>query len=487
MTPKEYEEEQDLYHSWGAHSSHVPTNLTNPRSIQFVDRILTAISRFERTRKLTPERRNIFYKYLAFGGLTVGPNVGQGGLDLSSLSKVQAAQALSQVFASEDKRDLDSDTALYDVDFLGCMHGFLSRRARDIFGFETREVCDTVCSTLERFMDYLLQHDVCPEYEQDIHVTRFFLRAAPQEIWDLTEAGRRLPGEFNIACSTVFGGTYAKNYDGETWWGSEEEANVFVGMKEPEATEIVKLGISGVASPEVYEGYARAIKNNEMYMLEVIAIEEQIGLEVTKMEPPTKEVKKMYFATSNKFRPMGTITVKPWKNPDAAPEDLTPEEAEAAETAPIVENKVEYTFVIEEILQNMLRVGTKFECDVHILRCGLTFIDTVHAAYPSFDEFLANELMVDWKAPKPKKGALDYVSGEDSDDEHDDEGAEEDDGSHKKVKNVNSNNGADEIENDGANAGGEAKDAESEATVREEIGAMAKDALTADMQRSSDL
>jgi hypothetical protein len=175
----------------------------------------------------------------------------------------------------------------------------------------------------------------------------------------------------------------------------------------------------------VFEGYARAINNDERQMLDVIDIKEQVGLEVIIMEPPAKEVKKMYFATSSKFRPMGTITVRPWKNPDAAPEDLTPEEAEAAKSNQTQQDNTEYTFILEEILQSMLRVGTKFECNVHTLRCGLTFIDTVHAAYPTFDEFLANEFMVDWKAPRPKKGALDYVSGEGSDDDDGDEDGDE--------------------------------------------------------------
>jgi hypothetical protein len=89
----------------------------------------------------------------------VGPNVGQGGVNTEGMSKTQIATALSQVFASEDKRDLGTSTSLYEVDFLSCIKGFVSRRAKNNWGLETKEVVKRICTTLERFMDYLLQHD----------------------------------------------------------------------------------------------------------------------------------------------------------------------------------------------------------------------------------------------------------------------------------------------------------------------------------------
>src|SRR6202012_5672253 len=80
----------------------------------------------------------------------------------------------------------------------------------------------------------------------------------------------------------------------------------------------------------------------------------------------------------------------------------------------------EYTFFIESILQSMLRVGTKIKATVRTLGCGIMFFDEVISVYPTFDEFICNDLMVGWRAPKARRGAMDYVSdGEDEGDEGD--------------------------------------------------------------------
>ncbi|OCT44404.1 hypothetical protein CLCR_05629 [Cladophialophora carrionii] len=412
MTPEEHAEEQELYDA----------------QLHFVDRILTAIARFERTRKLTPKRRDFLYKYLAYGGLTVGPNVGQGSVNTDGLSKVEVAQALSQVFAAEDKRDLGTETSLYEVDFLGCIKSFLSRRTKNVWGLETRAQVDLICTTIERFLDYLLQHDVCPEYNDDILASRSFCRVAAAELWDTAEALRRLPGEFNIACSTLFDGSYAHNYDGETWWGQDDEGvPVFVGMKSEEAQQIVKFGVAGAATETVYLGFLDGVQNHVPLMLDVIDVQEHMGFEIMRIEPPSKECKQIYTSQSAQFRPVGRVTAKPWRNPMALTEDLTDAEREAgASSTSQPAHQREYVFFVESILQSMLRVGTKIEATVRTLGCGIMFFDEVLNVYPSFDEFIANEMLIGWKPPKPMKGANDYASGEDSDeDEGEGEGEEE--------------------------------------------------------------
>lgn len=382
---------------------------------------MTAIARFEQTRRLVPERRDVFYKYLAYGGLTVGPNVGQGGVNPEGMDKTQIAQARSQVFASEDKRNFGTETSVYDVDFLGCMKAFCSRRVKEIYGLESKEQTDMICSTLERFMDYLLQHDVCPEFKDDVLATRAFCRQAPAELWDLSEALRRLPGEFNIACSTLFEGSYGRNFDGETWWGNENEVgHVFVGMKPEEAQQVVKFGVAGAAEEKTYLNFLAGVQGNTPSMFSVVKVQEQIGFEITRIQPPTRECTKIYTSQSSHFRPVGRVYAKRWHNPDSPPLDLTPAERDALATNPEA-GPEEYVFLIEAILQSMLRVGSKVEATVRTLGCGVMFFDEVLNVYPSFDEFLANDLMVGWKKPRPVKGAIDYVS---EDDDHGPEGEE---------------------------------------------------------------
>jgi hypothetical protein len=392
---------------------------------------LTAIARFERTRKLTPERRDILYKYLAYGGLSVGQKVGQGSIDTEGLSKVEIAQALSEVSISEDKRGLDKETSLYEVDFLGCIKSFLSRRTKQVWGLETREQVELICTTIERFLDYLLQHDVCREYNDDILTSRAFCRGAAAELWDAAEALRHLPGDFNIACSTLFDGSYARNYDGKSWWGKDdEEGPVFVGMQSEEAQQIVKFGVAGAAMENVYLGFLDGVQNHTPLMLDVIDVQEHASFEITKIQPPSKQCKQIYTSHSTQFRPVGRVTAKPWRNPVAPPEDLTDAEKEVEASSPTAAASpatptAEYVFFVESVLQSMLRVGTKIEATIRTLGCGIMFFDEVLDVFPSFDEFILNEMLIGWKPPKPMKGANDYVSEDDSDD-GEGEGGEED-------------------------------------------------------------
>ncbi|KIY01849.1 uncharacterized protein Z520_01987 [Fonsecaea multimorphosa CBS 102226] len=409
LTPEEHAEEQEIYHP----------------GLPFVDRITTAIARFERTRKLAPERSDVLYKYLIYGGLARTNNVGQGGLDTEGMDKTQAALALSQVWISEDKRDLGTETSVYAVDFLGCVKGFLSRRVKNCLGLDTEDEVNMICTTLERFLDYLLQHDVCPEYHEDVLAARALCRKAAPELWDMYEATRRLPGEFNIACSSIFDGSYSRDYDGETWWGDPNtDGPVFVGLKPEEAQQIVKFGVAGAAAEEIYAAFLSGVQGTSPKMLEVVDTHERTGFEITRLEPPTRECERIYTTYSQHFRPVGRVYAKPWKNPDAAPEDLTPSEQQEhallstssiSSSDHLQDGGIEYVFFIEAILQSCLRVGTKIEATVRTLGCGIMFFDEVLNVYPTFDEFLVNELMVGWKSPKPVKGALDYVAGDYSD------------------------------------------------------------------------
>lgn len=400
LTPQQYAEERELY-DLGSH---------------FIDRILTAIGRFQRTRKLSNERRDILFKYLSYGGVECGPNMFQGGQDLSNMDKSTIANILTNASIADEKRDLGTETSLYAVDFQGCMKGFLSRHAPQLYALDQRETLDRITSTLERFMDYLLQHDVCPEYSAEVLKTRNFCRHdANPELWSVAEASQRLPGDFNIACSTLFGGQYAQGYDGDTYWGDPDAAeSFFVGIKPEEANQILHFGVAGSATEEVFALYLDAVNGSKT--LEVISVETCAGLEITRVEPPTAECKAIYTSKSSHFRPVGRVYAKAWKNPDAPPEDMTKKEREQAgrkdDHGKKKPKEKEYLFFIESIIQEDLRVGMKLEATVRTLNCGLSFFDEFLILYPSFDTYLPNEAMVGWKKPRPTKGAFDFVEEE---------------------------------------------------------------------------
>lgn len=382
--------------------------------INYLSRLTTAIQSFEFTRKLTNERRDVFYKWLHYGSIIVGTNIGTGAQNTEEMDKEQINESKSQVAIPKALRDdletAGGENAKYAVDFLGCMKGFLSRRAPSVYAFDTKESVSMVTTTLERFMDYLMQHDVCPEFKQDILQTRNFCREASHELWSCSEALKWLPGDFNIACSTLFGGSYSKNYDGETFWGDEsKQENIFVGLKPQEAAEIFGFAIAGAASEQVYERYRELTDNASNFeALEVVKIVKDQGFEIVDLYNPTADCKDMYKLHSNTYRPVGKVIAKSWVNPLSPPEDLTPEEQKQAEEQQ--EHKQErYEFFIEEIVMRNLSVGQKIMATIQKVNCGVWFFDEFTQILPDFDTFLMNELMEDYKEPRWLPGS--YAPG----------------------------------------------------------------------------
>lgn len=381
-------------------------------------RLLTGIQRFERTRKLTPERRDILYKWLHFGCIIIGPG-GGGTAEKSEMDKDEAIAAASRVsIPDEIRRDLEtvgSSSPKYAIDFLGCVRAFLSRPAAGLFGFETKERVKIITSTIERFMDYLMQHDVCPEYHTDILQTRNFCREATEQLWATAEAQRWLPGEFNIACSTLFDGNYAHDYDGETYWGEQRPGEaVFVGLTPEKATQIVGFGIVGTASNEVYRKYAQLTEEGGGEALEVIEVIQGQGFEIIKVDYPTAECKELYTSNSVEYRPLGKITAKSWQDPESPPEDLTADERKAAGSA----SSRTYVFFVEEIILQHLEVGQKIVATIRRLNCDIWFFDQFTRLYPSFELYILNELTDGYKKPRMLPGALAWEGMADGGDEH---------------------------------------------------------------------
>ena len=338
-----------------------------------------------------------------------------GGQNQEDMDKDQVAAALSQVSISDNVREdletADSDSSKYTVDFIGCMRAFLSRSAFSIFGFETKERVELVTTTLERFMDYLMQHSVCPEYQQEVLNTRNFCREATIELWSVAEAQRWLPGEFNVACSTLFGGNYGQNYDGETSWAEQGDCGaVFVGLTAEKASQIVGFGIAGAATSEEYQKYFNLTEAGGPEALDVIQVIKDSGFEITDIENPTADCKDLYTENSVEFRPLGRITAKPWQDPEAPPEDLTENEVQAARSA----KPETYVFLVEEIIMQHLSVGQKIQATIRQLNCGIWFFDEFLNVFPDFELYILNEMVLGYKQPKMLDSAFSWEGMEEA-------------------------------------------------------------------------
>jgi len=329
------------------------------------------------------------------------------------MDKDQVATALSRVQVPDELREaLEStanDDAKYAIDFPGCMKSFLSRSAPVLFGFDIRDKVELVTTTTERFLDYLMQHDVCPEFNDEVLETRNLCREATDEMWSCAEAQRWLPGQFNMACSTLYG-SLGQNFDGTSVWGGDTQdgSAVFVGLTDEEADTIMRYAVAGAADQDVYERYFQlSLAEDDEEGLKVVKVIEGQGFEIIDMQDPTADCKDFYKTNCVAYRPLGRVLARAWKDPEAPPEDLTEEEKKAAE--PEQPASEVYVFFVEAIILQHLSVGQKLLATVRQLNCGIWFFDEFTRIYPEFDLFLLNELMEDYKEPRYLPDA--YVPG----------------------------------------------------------------------------
>ncbi|MCJ1401971.1 hypothetical protein MMC11_005188 [Xylographa trunciseda] len=380
VTPEQYEEEKAIY---------------DP-SITFSERIETAIQRYVAKRKFDSERKDLFDKYMTYGGVDSGPKMFGGGLDQHTLEDSSAADIATMTatnFVDFDKHDPRSSQ--YVVDFDGVLKGFLSSRLPVAFNMETEQQIKSHIAVIRNFLNYLLHHDVCPEYSDQINAARDTCNLGEKQLFSVSQACRLLPGDFNKACSVIFGGQYQGTYIGDQEW--TRSLDIDKGMSEDQARRIFLAGLAAHGNNEVYEKYTKHVTKKKARIVEDAAT----GLEIVEMECANPEILSYYNSKENPVKgllPLGILRVKSWNNPEDPPEDLT--EEEELELASKPKETKTYTFWVEDHVMSKLFVGMKFTAHVYKLSFGVWFFDTVLGAYCSFYQVLPNEKMLGWREHK---------------------------------------------------------------------------------------
>src|SRR4051812_47741930 len=73
--------------------------------------------------------------------------------------------------------------------------------------YEEKEV-KQVASVIRNFLNYVLQHGVCPEYATDIIAARKICDLAEKELWAIKQLQYVFPGDFNTSASILYGSFY---------------------------------------------------------------------------------------------------------------------------------------------------------------------------------------------------------------------------------------------------------------------------------------
>ena len=416
-------------------------------------RIETALQRYKARRNFDAERREAFDKYLALGGIDVSPKM-FGGVDAQDMKEMEADEirtARATTTIGTDKTNLDGPDAKYVVDFEAIAKGFLYVHSSLVLPSHSPQLYSQPTSSsivpinwdlishpkvksfttlILNFLNYLLHHDVCPEYTDSIQAARAICKTAERELWLASQAARWLPGDFNKACSTLFGGSYAKTFIGEgTTWDASTDVpageNLYIGMSPNEARNVILFALAGVGTEDIIQPFKRLGKNIK------ITKSEEMGLEVIAVEPADADTKAFYETSTAVYRPLGKLRVKPWFHPAAPDEDFTDSESEATfhrERQHRLDTEVREFWVEDNVLEWCF-VGMKFEATVRELNFGVSFFDEVQAVMCGFYEFLDAEMMVGWKehVALVRKGVArdDMVDGEEVEGGEADDSADE--------------------------------------------------------------
>ena len=271
---------------------------------------------------------------------------------------------------------------------------------------------------IDNFLRYVLHHNVCPEFTDQIEAARKICAKAKVELPLSIQASQLFPGQFGEACSVLFGGRYAKIREDNF----EQALPVisFPNMSKTAALKIFKVGISILGNSQQLEIAAKP----EGTALE---IGENVLLEIQGIEKCSKETRAYYDQLEESLNRLGKLICCQWDAPFKAPEDLTDEELAAQKEKPELKT---YEFWVDEEILDHCKVGMKLNASIGTLAGGkLHFIDYVSVVYCSFYTYLLNRQLEDWVIPRPwNKQTGDIIDEEgQGDDERDDETVVRDD------------------------------------------------------------
>ena len=246
---------------------------------------------------------------------------------------------------------------------------------------------------VRNFLNYILLHNVCPEYNEDIAQARHICNIADDEHPRICLISPSLPGDFNQACSTLYGGHY-KGLTTNTYIDPFATTPTLY-LTDAEAQRIVMTAFAMIGSQELY---TKVLAGTPKHVKSAFR-----SMEVVEVIPATEETINAYKAVkdthgeSGKLRPLGILKLRHWENPFALEEDLT--EAEIANPG-IIEPHPDTEIWLEDFILEACFIGMKIEAMFHELDIGLTYFDATTNLHPSFYTYLDNERMAYWKEPK---------------------------------------------------------------------------------------
>jgi hypothetical protein len=245
-----------------------------------------------------------------------------------------------------------------------------------------------------------MSHNVCDEYREDLLAARKVCDQAELELTKVYTAGLALPGAFNLAASTIFGGAQAGTYTGNMTWARNMDMEE-IGMRDDQARVTFMSGVAILGTDAQYE---LASAGREISSIKVIN-DESVNLEIVSIQLPTEETQEFYaqqnriYKTKITLRPLGKLICKACKINNFAEYDLPKAKYPHGKLFEVEEGKP-YEFWVEDNVLSELFEGMKLDARVRTLEGDITLLDEVKEAMCSFYKWLPNEL---WMERHPRE------------------------------------------------------------------------------------
>ncbi|KAJ6134041.1 hypothetical protein N7523_000363 [Penicillium sp. IBT 18751x] len=357
----------------------------NP-DLPFADRIEEALRRFQFRRRIEPARLNMFSRYLKYGGVDIESVIASeaNNRELENMTKDQIIQARAIA-------EIRKERATLDVDFDLVLRGFMSSYFISCFKPETEEAIKMATETIKNFYTYLLQRDVCPEYTDNLLQARKTCDLAAKELWMNVQLMREAPGQFNEACSMLFGGAFSQSNTSSP--GSELKKCSKAKMEC--ARDIVRCAIAGVGNFEQASSFKELGKKHRLAAEKVLDID---GFEILVVMQPDARALKFYEKYASQHEALGRVKAVSFRDPAKPDLDMSPEERWDWNhgKAPTYE----FEFFVDKALLPLMYPGVKVNSGVWKLNCGVYYFDEILSTYPTFYAVIANGLMMKWKWPR---------------------------------------------------------------------------------------
>ncbi|KAF4583160.1 Argonaute complex, subunit Arb1 [Ophiocordyceps camponoti-floridani] len=349
--------------------------------IPFETRIQSCIQRFRARRRLHNDKARYFNEYLFLGGIDTSPNAfgGHHHGDLRHLTPSERRDATATDTVHSDPNTSDRFYSAGDenwsVDFTGVLAGFLSTSLVSLTS-GIRHDMEVAVDVVENFLRYVRQHDVCPEYEDDVDKALALCADVRHEWFSLEKVRASFPGSFHEAATQLF------SPSGKTAWDCpsvsllrhlDYEAVFFTVCALLGETEALTAGKGGNIVTRVFD----------------------CTLEVVSVQLPDADL-------SQRFRSLAIDHVQHHPTPvgKALFKPTTIEEGwlDAAVDLPD-RGTVSWLYFEHSILSN-LKPGMKMALTVAQLNTGVRFVKTWHNLVPTFYTFLPQVLMKHYKMPR---------------------------------------------------------------------------------------